>query len=59
MAEQKNEQKNMRMAKQIDMRTHALSKSMWAGSKKVQSILSPVLTYDAEYEENIFELKTL
>ena len=48
-----------RIAKQIDMRTHTLSKSMWAGSKKVQSILSPVLTYDKECESNIFEFKNL
>jgi DNA topoisomerase-2 len=48
-----------RIAKQIDMRTHALSKSMWAGSKKMQSILSPVLTFDKEYESNVFEFQNI
>jgi DNA topoisomerase-2 len=48
-----------RIAKQIDMRTHILTKPMWAGSQKVQTIMSPVLSYDAEYDASIFEMKNL
>jgi DNA topoisomerase-2 len=44
-----------RIAKQIDIRTHTLSKSMWAGSQKLQSMATYVLRYDTEYEENIFK----